>query len=76
MLDITNVPVKIAMMFKEIEEKKVLPITCTCPRVGSVKDSSSISTPVQPSAKEVESADSGAENEQKAADTRFYFQFR
>jgi len=69
MLDITNVPVKIALMFREIEGKKVLPITCTCPRVGSLKDSSTISTPVQPTSKEVESADSGTENEQKIADT-------
>jgi len=31
---VANVPVKLASVFTEIKEKKVLPVNCSCPRVG------------------------------------------
>jgi len=74
-IDITNIPVRIALLFKDIHENKgLLSIKCNCPRVG-VKDST-LSTPVLPpsskSNSEVEQRDVNEPNnetEQKAADS-------
>lgn len=29
------IPKKLALLFKDIQEKKILPVTCSCPRTGS-----------------------------------------
>lgn len=39
MVDTKNIPVRIALLFKEIEKNNgVLPIICNCPRVGVSAD--------------------------------------
>ena len=75
--DVTNIPVRIALLFKDIHENKgVLPIKCHCPRMG-VKDSAPSTPVIPPSLKsnsEVEQRDVGEPNnetEQKAADSRY-----
>ena len=70
-VDVAHVPVKLAAMFTEIKEKKVLPINCTCPRSGGLTRTIS---PIQQQSsvnKELDCAEEIAEADQKnLVDTR------
>lgn len=43
-----HIPQRLAMLFREIEQKKFIPITCSCPRVGSMTDVNNTKSPTTP----------------------------